>query len=137
MSGAVAEKLSPFDVVKNINKKEGLLDVTGVSMYVVLQAFSNTMDTVLIANECNKIFGALTPEQVYRFLYSGVRKSPNRFGKWHKKPAVEEEIQAVMEMYNYSRAKAEEVIDLIDKKVLKELLNQGGKAKGKKNEKGT
>lgn len=119
--------MNPFDVVKNINNKSGILeDVSGVSMFMVVRAFSNTRDTVLLANEVNK--ARLTPEQQYKFLYHAVPKNPKRFGQWHKNSPLESDIELIMHLYGYSRRKAEEVYPLFDVQKLREMGVKGGKS---------
>ena len=65
--------MNPFDIVKNINNKSGVLseaDVKG-QMFIVNRALSNTMDTVLLANEANKLRG-LSDYDIYLFLYHAI-----------------------------------------------------------------
>ena len=51
----MAEKLSPFEIAKNINKHDERLDVaeTGYEAFVINHIYSNTADTVAFANEMN------------------------------------------------------------------------------------
>lgn len=119
--------MNPFDVVKNINNKDGVLpDVTGVPMFMVNRAFSNTRDTVLFANELNKT--RLTPEQQYRFLYHAIPKNPKRYGAWNKMTSADDDVKLIMELYGYSRRKAEEVYPLFDVQKLREMGVKGGKS---------
>lgn len=121
--------MNPFDIVKNINNKSGVLseaDVKG-QMFIVNRALSNTMDTVLLANEANKLRG-LSDYDIYLFLYHAIPRNPKRFGKWQKMDNTNKEaIDMIMELYNYNRQKAEEVVHLFSVQTLKELTYKGGK----------
>lgn len=121
--------MNPFDIVKNINAKSGLMsedDVKG-SMFMVNRALSNTLDTVLFANEANMLNDV--PEIMkYHFLYCAVSKNPKRYAPWAKGPKDDDEhINNIMFIYNYSREKAEEVASLIDPEIVKQLAFKGGK----------
>jgi hypothetical protein len=64
----------------------------------------------------------------YDFLRTAVRKR-KRFGKWMK-PEQNDDIETVMEHYNYSREKAEAVIDLISRESIDKMRTlKGGKTK--------
>lgn len=122
--------MSPFEVAKNINKKDGVLDdLKGLEVFILTKIFSNTRDTVLIANEANK-WRDMKPEMVYRFFYHAIPKSKSRYGEWNKKIAPTEDIELIMEIYGYSRKKAEDVAPLFpDIKILRELAYKGGTKK--------
>ena len=120
--------MNPFDIVKNINKKDGLLEAgeIGGAMFVVIRAFSNTPDTVLFANEANKL-SKVGEEMQYRFLYHAITKNPKRFAPWNKQAKSEQHILNIMELYGYSRQKAEAVADLISESVAEQLVYKGGR----------
>ena len=94
---------------------------------MVNRGLSYFQDTVLLANEMNRnhhIDGRLQ----YDFLKGVIRKR-KRFSKWVKKAQVAD-IDVVKEFYVYSDAKAESVIDLIDKDQIEEMkskMSKGGK----------
>jgi hypothetical protein len=123
--------LNPFDVLNSINySKEDILDEDNESKYpafMVNRGLSYFQDTVLLANEMNRnhhIDGRLQ----YDFLKGVIRKR-KRFSKWVKKAQVAD-IDVVKEFYGYSDAKAESVIDLIDKDQIEEMkskMSKGGK----------
>jgi len=119
-------KPSPFDYVNSINKKTGMIeDISGYMPFMINRAFSQYPDTIFFANEGNKLT-QLDRDMHYRFYYNGVTKK-NRFSKWGKQPPREEEVTLIMELYNYSREKAEEVLPLFSKETLKALTARGGK----------
>lgn len=123
--------MNPFDVLNSINySKEDILDEDNESKYpafMVNRGLSYFQDTVLLANEMNRnhhIDGRLQ----YDFLKGVIRKR-KRFSKWVKKAQVAD-IDVVKEFYGYSDAKAESVIDLIDKDQIEEMkskMSKGGK----------
>ena len=123
--------MNPFDVLNSINySKEDILNEDNESKYpafMVNRGLSYFQDTVLLANEMNRnhhIDGRLQ----YDFLKGVIRKR-KRFSKWVKKAQVAD-IDVVKEFYGYSDAKAESVIDLIDKDQIEEMkskMSKGGK----------
>lgn len=118
--------MNPFDIVKNINSKDGLLDDPD-NMFIVNRAFSRFRDTILFANELNKC-KHLDKQQQYRFLYHAVPKG-KRFASWDKPEPKSEDVELIMRLYNYSRRKAEQVMSLFDAATLRELGETGGKAR--------
>ncbi len=126
-----------FDIVKNINKKESILDdETLESFYdgfIISRAFSNTYDTVFFANEMN-FLNVIDKKMQYHFYYYGIDKNPRRFGKWHKMEKMSEKLKLIKEYYGYSNQKAKDVLHLIDEKQLKHIkqsLEKGGVKNGK------
>lgn len=123
--------MTPFDIVKNINSKSGILDeeqMASYSQYIINRVLSNTRETVFLANEANK-FRDIPDDAHYLFMYSAVPKNPRRYGQWHKQPAKDEDIEIIMRVYGYSRVKAEEAYPLFANRldVLRQLGNTGGK----------
>ncbi len=118
--------MNPFDIVKNINAKDGLLDEPD-NMFIVNRAFSRFRDTILFANELNQC-KHLDKHQQYRFLYHAVPKG-KRFASWDKPEPKSDDVELIMRLYNYSRRKAEQVMSLFDAATLRELGETGGKAR--------
>lgn len=123
--------MTPFDIVKNINGKTGLLteeELASYSQYIVNRVLSNTRDTIFLANEANK-FRDIPDDAHYMFMYYAVPKNPRRYGKWHKPAEQDEDIEIIMRVYGYSRAKAEEVYPLFRNRLgeLRQLGNTGGR----------
>ena len=125
--------MTPFDYVKNINQKSGVLDeeqLADHNQYIINRVFSNTRDTIFLANEANK-FRDIPDDAHYLFMYYVTPKNPRRYGQWHKQPAKNEDIEIIMRVYGYSRVKAEEVYPLFANRldVLRQLGNTGGKTR--------
>lgn len=124
--------MTPFDIAKNINTKSGKLcvdELVGYSQYILNRVFSNTRDTIFLANEANKMRN-MPDDAHYAFMYYATPKNTRRFGQWHKQPPKDEDIDIIMTVYGYSRAKAEEVYPLFAHRL--ETLRQLGKTGGKR-----
>lgn len=125
--------MNPFEVIKNINQKGGILpreEVANVSEFMLNYGYSNTRDTIFAANEANQ-FKGMPDDAVYRFYYAILPKSPKRFGTWNKMPPLTDDIEFIMELYNYNRVRAEEVYPILKDKLpeLKLIYTKGGKSK--------
>lgn len=96
--------------------------------FMITRALSQYEDTVLIANEVNRMGSILDPKMHYDFLYYLVPKK-KRFSKWAK-AQKNDTINTIVEVFDISTRKAEEVIDLLseeDIENLKSYLYKGGK----------
>lgn len=125
----MSEKLSPFDIAKNINEKQGLLEndeiASSYNGWMINKVMSMTSDTVLFANEMNMNYH-LDKDMQYVFFYQGLNKK-KRYGKWQKKDKLNGKDSEVSEYlktkYCYSEKRASEILDLLSKKDI-ELLRQ-------------
>lgn len=96
--------------------------------FMINRALSQYYDTVLIANEVNRFSSILDPKLQYDFLYYLVPKK-RRFAKWAKS-SKNDIINTIVDVYNVSIKKSEEICDLLSEKDienLKSYLNRGGK----------
>lgn len=96
--------------------------------FMINRALSQYEDTVLIANEVNRLSAFLDPKLQYDFLYYLVPKK-RRFARWAKAQRSDT-INTLVEVYNISVRKAEEISDLfseIDIENLKAYLFKGGR----------
>lgn len=123
--------LSPFDYANSINyTKEDILDPLDESKYpafMVNRSLSYFQDTVMLANEMNRDHH-IDPRLQFDFLRQTIRKR-KRFSKWAKKDKIDN-LELIKEYYNYSNAKAESIVDLIDDEQIahmKQKLSKGGK----------
>ena len=121
-------KRSPFDYVKSINQKSGYMeDLSGYNPYLTNAAFSQHMDTIMLAEEMNQAHW-LSPELQYDFYYHGVRRG-KRFG-FPKKQDVEDNVQLVMDYYQYSHTKALEALEILTAEqldMMRAKLDKGGR----------
>ena len=122
----------PFDFINSINfgNKDIMVDADAEKVYnsfLTNRGLSSFEDTVLLANEMNR-YHQLDSRMQYDFLRTAVRKR-KRFSKWIK-PEQNADVETVMEYYNYSREKAEAVMDLISPESIEKMRSlKGGKTK--------
>lgn len=126
--------MSPFEYVNSINstKKDIMIDdlvEKTYAPYMVNKSLSYFNDTVLMANEMNRLYH-LDNKLQYHFLINIVRKR-KRFSKWNK-PEVINDVEVVKEYYCYSNDKARQILPLLTSdqiKILREKVSKGGKRK--------
>jgi hypothetical protein len=103
--------------VKSINKKDYQFDLSGYNPFLTNRAFAGFIDTIMFAEQMNQAH-ALSPALQYDFYYYGIRKG-SRFDPIPK-PIQPEGLEVVMAYYDYSKQKALEVIHLLSKQ---DILN--------------
>lgn len=127
--------LSPFEYANIINLKllDENTDLSSYDPFMSNRIYSNIPETVFYANlinvECDK-------EYNFDFYYYALSKK-KRFGKWHKKQKVtaktDNYINNIIEHYNCSKVKAQEIYDiLVSCNLLNEFssaVEKGGKFK--------
>lgn len=126
------EKVAPFGpggFIDSINLKQPIDRETVRRDYlpfIINKNFSNTVDTVFLANEINR-YSSLDSGLQYDFLYHSVDKK-KRYGAWQK-AEKDDDASIVMEYYGYSRAKAMQVLPILKPCIseIKRLLYKGGK----------
>ena len=125
----MAESMSPFDIASHINEKKGVLDVEeiGYNAYVINKVLSNTIDSVLFANEMNRYWN-VSPQQQFDFYYHGLPRK-KRYGKWHKNQDDLESLNLIQEYYGYSRKRAKDVLVLLRPYLddIRKELEKGGR----------
>jgi len=120
--------MSPFDFLNSINEtKEDLfakdpLNKKDYAPYMVNRGLSYFPDTIMLANEMN-FHRDIPIEWQYDFLLSAVSRR-KRFSKWAKREKMTEALKAVMKEYDYSEAKAEDVINILDEKQVNVLVEK-------------
>jgi hypothetical protein len=125
--------MSPFEFLNSINDTKVNLMVDDVTekaynSFMVNRGLSYFPDTVLLANEMNRLHHAAKPMQ-YAFLINTVRKK-KRFSKWLK-PQEHEDLLIVKEYYGYSNEKARSALSVLSAKQLQDIrkkLDKGGKS---------
>lgn len=127
-------KMSPFDIIKNINKKDILLSSDVIEdnyiPFIINKALSNTKSSIFFANEMNRCINNLSKVMQYDFYYYALPKDAKRWGEWNKKES-DDTIDIIKEYYGYSEAKAKAVLPILltDEgylKSIKDSLNRGG-----------
>ena len=115
-------KRSPFDYVKSINHKTGAdTDLSGYVPFLTNRAFAMHQDTVMLAEEMNQAHH-LSPLLQYEFYYYGVRRG-KRFG-FPPKVKEDDNLQLIQEYFKYSAVKAQQALDLLSEKDIKEIRNK-------------
>ena len=118
--------MGPFDYIKSINSgahfKEPV-DIADYSSYVIALNFSLFPDTVLQANEVNRLHD-ITPQMHYDYLRLTIRPR-NRWKKWPKKDKVNAEtIGLIKHMYKYNTIRAIEALSILTDAQIKWLQDQ-------------
>lgn len=124
---------SPFDFIKSFNDKskyllESPLDEKDYAPWIINKGMTFTMDTVMFANEVNKMY-SLDKKMQHDFYYYGVPRG-KRFGKWLKKEEVSDILQMVMDIYKCNINVASQYMKLLSEdqvKLIREKFEQGGK----------
>jgi hypothetical protein len=123
--------MNPFDFVNSINytKKDLLKDPevseTSYVPYVVNKALSYFPETIMYANEMNRV--QADGKLQYHYLLNTVRPG-KRFAKWVKKDDTES-IELVKLFYGYSTEKAQQALTVLSQENLhyiKQKLQRGG-----------
>ena len=97
--------------------------------YIINKGLSYFSDTVIMANEMNRLHHA-TKHMQFSFLLNTIR-SQKRFSKWLKASKIKD-LEAIKEYYKYSNNRAKEVLSLLTKEqidYIKEKISKGGKKK--------
>jgi len=111
--------MSPFEITDIINTKGTIPEdvIDSYNAYVINKVLSNTVDSVLFANEMNR-YWSIPNQQQFDFYYHGLPKK-KRFGKWHKNQDDAESLNLIQEYYGYSRKRAKDVLSLLRPNVAK------------------
>ena len=122
--------MNPFDYLNAINdtKKNVIEDSDNPELaeklyppYLVNRGLSFFIDSVYLANEMNR-HHHLDNKMQFDFLINIVRKK-KRFSKWFK-AQPDEEVEAVMDYYGYSQDKARQVVDLLTKDQITQIIER-------------
>ena len=122
------------DYLNSINQnKENLMDTDDPGWeknyppYVINKCLSQHMDTVMYANEMNRLPN-LDKRLQYDFFINTIRPR-KRFSPWGKKQKVDD-LDLVKQYYGYSNEKAKQALRILSPDQLdyiKSKLNKGGK----------
>ena len=123
--------MNPFEYVNSINytKKDIMEDENTYNPYMINRSLSYFQDTVLAANEMNRLHS--TDKKLQYHFYINIVRKRKRFSKWYK-PELENDIEVVKEYYGYSNEKARQALALLSStqpNELKEKVSKGGRTK--------
>lgn len=115
----MTNKLGLFDYINIINEKKPVPDnLEGYDSFMMNRAFSNSMDTVFIANEINI---DCDDDMNFDYYYNGVPKK-RRYAKWPKKVKESSDKKSILnniiEHFNCSLPKAQDIYVILDGKNL-------------------
>lgn len=122
--------MNPFDYINAINdtKQNIITDSDNPELaeklyppFLVNRGLSFFIDTVYLANEMNR-YHQLENKMQFDFLINIVRKK-KRFSKWFK-AQPDEEVEAVMDYYGYSQDKARQVVSLLTKDQITQIIER-------------
>ena len=122
--------MNPFDYLNAINdtKQNVIEDSENPELaeklyppYLVNRGLSFFIDTVYLANEMNR-HHHLENKMQFDFLINIVRKK-KRFSKWFK-AQPDEDVEAVMDYYGYSQDKARQVVGLLTKDQITQIIKR-------------
>tara|TARA_B100001250_G_scaffold315932_1_gene278251 strand:- start:266 stop:667 length:402 start_codon:yes stop_codon:yes gene_type:complete len=122
------------DYLNSINQnKENLMNTDDVGWeknyppYVVNKCLSQHMDTIMYANEMNRLPN-IDKRLQYDFFINTIRPR-KRFSPWGKKKKIDD-LDLVKEYYSYSNEKAKQALRILSPDQLdyiRHKLNRGGK----------
>ena len=124
-----AKKVGLFDIVNAIYEKKHYqwFEIEKeYTPFMINRALSQGMDTVLIANEMNRL-AHLDKDLQYSYYINNVAiRAKKRFNKWAKSADAEEDVSLVMNHYKMNRRKTEEIMDLVDLETIRKNSDKGG-----------
>jgi hypothetical protein len=127
-------KVGLFDWLGALNTtKANLLNEGSEKSYdpfIIRRGIAQNMDTVLLAQEMNKLHALPKRLQHDFFLFAITKKK--RYGKWSKKEAAVEKLQTISTYYKVSLREAQEYAPLLTDDQVKELVERmdtGGRKK--------
>lgn len=123
--------MSPFDIIKSINKKERIsIPKEDYNQWFLNRVFSNYIDCVLLTNEINKY--QVDNDKHYEFLYQILDKR-NRFAKMEK-TIPNENLEKLSETFNINKFVMLDYLSLLTDEQKQELLKTTMKGGNNNNE---
>ena len=124
--------MNPFDYLNAINNtKEDIMvdDIAekGYNSFMINRGLSYFNDTVLFANEMNRLHH--TPNRLQFDFYINIIRKRKRFSKWMK-PDTVNDLEVVKEYYGYSNQKARQALTLLTPEQInkiKKKVDKGGR----------
>ena len=97
------------------------IDEKAYNPFGINTGLSQHIDSILFANEMNCHWLHISKKMHYDYLFYSIRKMQRKYGKWAKKKAKNEDIEAVAEYYQLNRQKAEQTLRIINDTQLAEI----------------
>ena len=131
--------MTPFDFINAVShtKKDLITEsdnpefaesLYAKQSWVINRGLSLFSDTILYANEMNRLHG-LDGRPQFSFLLNSLRPR-KRYEKWLKQEKIEE-VDIVSEYFGYSKSKSKDIIKLLTDEqitIIKQRLQKGGPA---------
>lgn len=126
-------KLSPFDFIKSINKKNYLMVDEHIEKqydpFIVNRGLSFFIDCVPFVYNMNR-YCNLPKKIQYDYLFTGIRKK-DRWSKWAKDDKYEY-VDEIMKEYSVNKSRAIEILDRLSKEQVDSIIKRqnafGGRA---------
>lgn len=125
-----------FCVINDIRNGRGMHPVEvdyHMNPYMTNKALTQHPDTLFAAQAMNQRW-QLDKILQYDFLFHEVRKYKRAYGKWLKKEK-NEEVELLMEYYDYNRSKAQAVLPLHSDEMLRSIKKRFGGTNEKRSKK--
>lgn len=124
--------MTPFDFINAITQTKENLFVDpqakkDYNAFTVNRGLSQYADTILYANEMNRMFH-LDKDMQFLYLLNTITKK-KRFGKWAKKEKDSKSFLLVKEYFQYSDEKARQALNILtddDLAIIEQKLYKGG-----------
>lgn len=129
---AGVRKVNPFDYVNDIlkDKKNIIVDDQSEKEYnpfLTNRSLSYHSDCLFYAQEMN-ISHHLDKKLQFDYLINTIRPAKRKFSKWSKRKE-DEDVNALVEYYGFSKRRAEQALSILSKEQIKEIkkrLEKGG-----------
>ena len=116
--------MSPFDYVNSIDKRQYLDDLSGYNAFIINKKLSLSLDTIMFANEMN-INAHLDNKMQYDYLYHSIRPIKKRpFTKWLQDTKQDEDVNIVMEYFQYNAQKAKQLLSILKPEEIKKIRDK-------------
>lgn len=114
--------MTTFDPVNHILNRKVPWDFDDVSYnsFMVNRALSQHKDCIMAANDMN-LYHFIDKKMQFDYLINRVRSYKRPFIKWGKH-AKEKNLQCIMQYYNVSSCKALEILRVLDKDQIKDIM---------------
>jgi hypothetical protein len=126
--------VTPFDFINAIcdNKNKDLIKEPQAEKdykaFIINRGLAYFPDTVLQANEMN-LHHAIPKDWQFSYLLNTITKK-KRFSKWAEKASKTDDLEMVMQYYDYSKRKAMVALELLTEEqlnMIKRKMDKGGR----------
>tara|TARA_Y100000310_G_scaffold264864_1_gene275659 strand:- start:284 stop:775 length:492 start_codon:yes stop_codon:yes gene_type:complete len=112
-----------IDLMEEENEYEQSKILKSYVPYVINHCLMGHIDTVLMANEMNKMGDLLSKESQFQFLINMIEAKFRPFKQWLKSER-HSGIEAIMKYYGYNKQKATEVFPILSDEQLKFIKSE-------------